>query len=429
MKVLKIIKINLLALFALPLLLLATAAQMAAKALRKAVAVIGALLSVLAVVLVFEIARNFGEAMELIMLLILCIVLGGIFFFLIFYLLSLASVVIMSAVNMVIRLLEGVYSGVYSGYAALFHRCKVEYEEISEGGNHFLYGIACLIFTAVRIVNGLLIFFVTHALKLLVVCSLALAVGGVCMMHMSVTDIFGIGLLEYIKLFPAFEIVYGVVLYIVAMLGISSVLISLGVEWNEWGIEMSMSTSGYEDYVKNVQQWQDVQVDYGEVSDVDEKRRGQCMEAADILQQHIASFEVFVEEISAVIDDSDDYILRSDFGEYLGIMQEISEEFSQYQEDVPFAVFEKYIRKIQDADKLKQSIGQRSEKVRERQNESKAAGSFFAGCNTAAKLEKRYRALCKTYHPDNEAGDEETFKMMQAEYENVKKSLGQEEAV
>lgn len=58
------------------------------------------------------------------------------------------------------------------------------------------------------------------------------------------------------------------------------------------------------------------------------------------------------------------------------------------------------------------------------EQKSAAAGSgFFAGCNTQEKLEKRYRALCKTYHPDSEAGDEDTFKIMTEEYERLKAKL------
>ena len=425
MRIVKVIKINMMALLALPLLLLATVAQMAAKAMKKAIAIIGTILVVFAIALVFEIVKNFGQALEFIVILILCIVLGGIFSAIIIFLLSIASAVIMAVVGVGMGLLEGIYSVTYSGYTSLYHKCKMEYEEISRDGNRFLYGLACLFFTIVRIVNRVLIFFVTHALKLLVVCSLVIIVGGIYLIRAEVVGTFGIGLLEYLKLFPAFEIVYGVVIYAAMTLGLSAVLIFLGQEWNQWGIEMSLSTSHYDEYVKNVrEQWQDLQVDYEEVSGIDEKKRQQCMEAAGILQQHIESFDDFVQELSPLIDGSDDYMLRSELGEYAGILQEISEKLSEYHGEVPLGVFEKYLSQIQEADELKKSIRKRSEKVQERQEESKSTGGFFAGCNSASKLEKRYKALCKTYHPDNESGDEETFKIIQTEYENLKKSLG-----
>lgn len=46
--------------------------------------------------------------------------------------------------------------------------------------------------------------------------------------------------------------------------------------------------------------------------------------------------------------------------------------------------------------------------------------SFFRGCSTMEELTKRYRNLTKTFHPDLEAGDEETMKLVNEEYERLK---------
>ena len=42
---------------------------------------------------------------------------------------------------------------------------------------------------------------------------------------------------------------------------------------------------------------------------------------------------------------------------------------------------------------------------------------FFSGCSNVEELSKRYKNLCKAYHPDVYAGDEETFKAIHKEYE------------
>ncbi len=424
MKLFKIIKINLLALLAFPLLLLAFAAQMAAKAMKKAIAVIGAVLVVFMIGLLFELVRNFGQAMEIIMILIVCLVLGGILFAIILFLLSAASAVIMAAVGVAIGLMEGIYSVSYSGYSSLFYKCRSGYEELCEEGSPFLCGLFCFVFTLIRIVNRVIIFLMTHALKILAVLCAALAVGGVYQINRRIVDIFGIGLPAYLKLFSAFDIVYGVVLYAAVMGAIAVILISLGREWNEWAREMLLSTSHYEEYAKSVQdQWQEVRMDYGEETEEEDNRRERCMAAAKLLDQHIQTFDAFVEEVSPVADEGGDYMLRSEMGEYAGILQEISEKLGEYDGEVPLEVFEKYIRKIKEADDLKNSIRRRIEKARASQAESRSSGGFFAGCDTEAKLEKRYKALCRTYHPDNESGDEETFKAVQAEYESRKKAI------
>lgn len=49
-----------------------------------------------------------------------------------------------------------------------------------------------------------------------------------------------------------------------------------------------------------------------------------------------------------------------------------------------------------------------------------SAASFFRGCDTLEALNKRYRNLAKTFHPDLEAGDEETMKLVNEEYERLK---------
>lgn len=45
---------------------------------------------------------------------------------------------------------------------------------------------------------------------------------------------------------------------------------------------------------------------------------------------------------------------------------------------------------------------------------------FFEGCSSEEELKKRYKALCKVYHPDV-GGHEETFKVLQNQYEEKMK--------
>ena len=49
--------------------------------------------------------------------------------------------------------------------------------------------------------------------------------------------------------------------------------------------------------------------------------------------------------------------------------------------------------------------------------------TFFTGCNTLESVEKRYRSLCKIYHPDVPSGDESTFKEVQREYHQLQRKM------
>ena len=51
------------------------------------------------------------------------------------------------------------------------------------------------------------------------------------------------------------------------------------------------------------------------------------------------------------------------------------------------------------------------------------AHSFFDGCKDMDTLNARYKKLAKLYHPDSGIGSEETFKILQEEYEKLKKQI------
>ena len=424
MKVIKIIKINVLALLALPLLLAATGVRLISKALQKALAIIGTIVITFAVALLFEAARDIGGALEVVVIVFAIIVIGGIFTAIVIWLLTISSALIMGAVGAVIHLLEYVYAGIYFCYTALFQICKSDYESLNVGERPAIKRVSCFLFTFLEAVNKLIILFVSHALKILAAAGVLIVVGGIVLFDIQIHRTFGVHLFEYLKLFPAYEIVSGVVLYFVFTFGIFSVLISLGLEWNEWGAEMRASTTDYDESAQNIRRlWQEVEVEQKE-GKID-KNMSRCMEACESLNGHMKEFDLFVEEYSLLAEESGDYILRSYLGEYLCLLQEISEAFSSYEGNVPLSVFETYIGKIKEADTIKKNLIRHGDKVRNRkEKEAKSAREgFFSGCSTSEKLEKRYRALCKTYHPDNETGDEETFKRIREESENRKKEL------
>ena len=57
------------------------------------------------------------------------------------------------------------------------------------------------------------------------------------------------------------------------------------------------------------------------------------------------------------------------------------------------------------------------------------ASIFFIGVDNPVTLKKRYRDLIKIYHPDNKAGDHDTFKLICAEYEKLRTEFEREFSV
>ncbi len=420
MDVLRVIKINVLALIAFPLLMLATVVKLVAKAMEKILTIVGTVLIIGGIALIFELAKNPGELFQGLVMFIAIMVLGGIFTALIIWILSLMSAIVMTGVNLIIGVVNAVYELVYAGYAGLYHICYEDYC-LLDFSRKVRIG-SCFIYSLLRIVNRVIIFFATHAIKVLFVISIALVVGSVIKTNASIQDMFGLNIIAYLKMFSLYEIVYGVVLYLAFLAGVVILLLSLGVEWSEWGEEMSLSTSDYEKYIRSVKDDYKAmnQERLGISDEVSKKRKEKCDKYMMLLNAHIESFGGFLKEIGPIVEKSEDYILRANRGQYITDLHEVTEELNRYSGQVPLEEFERLMPKIDQIDELKRKIEQQVHQIRESKEKKEAAG-FFSGCDTPEKLEKRYKALCRTYHPDNEFGDEETFKRMQAEYEEKKK--------
>ena len=53
----------------------------------------------------------------------------------------------------------------------------------------------------------------------------------------------------------------------------------------------------------------------------------------------------------------------------------------------------------------------------------KQTSSYFFGCTTKEQIQKRYRDLCKVYHPDMGNGSAEIFDQINKEYEQLKREV------
>ncbi len=416
--ILKIIKINLLSIIALPLLLIATLSKLIAKALEKFILLFGMTLTIGVIMLLFELMRNPKNTLQGMILLVICLVIGGLLVAGILFVLSLISKVCMKVIDVVIKCFLVIYELVYGGYAQLFNRCKKDYEEIGVESKAIVNGSRCLFYTILRVVNKSIVFLVTHALKIFIVASVALVVGSLISLNMYFNGELGIGLFAYLGLFNAYEVVYGVVVYVAAVGSLVVWMISLGIEWNEWGREMNLATTDYAMYTNIV-------LEHGEAMENSHiETNGEKYEKHSyILDNHLQDYEGYLKEVGPLVQKSDDMVLKSNYGQYITTINQLVETISENSENgaIPEKVFEGMIESIDKLDNLKKNISKKTDKIKIHNIENQS--SFFVGCNTNDKLEKRYKALCKTYHPDGDAGDEETFKLMKEEYENKRATL------
>ena len=423
-KLFGVIKINILSIIALPLLLLAVGVKLLAKGLEKIMVAIGSVVLLLVAMLISAMVQHPDEVFSTILMVIVVLVVGGLITLVIILLFTVVSSFITAVAAAIIGVLNGIYELIYGGYSSLYYKCKSCYEEqLGDMGNPLLKGLACLIYSILRALNGCIIFFVTHALKLLALASLLLVVGTLLSINWQTKTTLGLNIFTALGMFPVSDVIAGAILYIAFIFSISTLFISLGLEWNEWGREMKMATGDYESYMAAITETR-ASLSEAEGDSAENEAVLRCKEYLDILNRHFAEAEEFQAQTQGIIQKSENQVLRSMLGEYMNKAVEISEKMNSLPDKVPVEEFEKLIPQIKRLDSLKEDIQKLSVKMAAYTPEGTGSG-FFAGCDSLPKLEKRYKALCKTYHPDPEAGDEETFKKMQEEYEELKGKLGE----
>ena len=97
-----------------------------------------------------------------------------------------------------------------------------------------------------------------------------------------------------------------------------------------------------------------------------------------------------------------------------------------------FVLRDKILNDHYDEDEAKaytSTFTEKEEKTEEQKREELKNSGYFKGCKTEEEIKKRYRDLCKVFHPDSESGDQETFLKIKADYETIIGKSAEEEAV
>lgn len=420
----KLLKINILSIAAILLLLPAVVVKLAAKILKKTQFLLGVVLALIATIAVFRILRDPVSVLQGIFEFLLLFCVAGIAVGLVILILSIISSISMTVIEAVIGLFESIYESMYSWYTKLFELCQSDFKELCSNRNQVLIGIVCFCYIVLRLFNQSLIFFISHALKFFILFGGIVLGGSVYLFHSEIVKELGISLFAYLKLFPIFDLLYAAVLYLVVIGGSLGVLISLGLDWSEWGAEMRLETSAYIDIKSKVKKRE--MRDTDQIKTKEEQKRTKeferCRQYLNLLEQHLKGFDYLSKEVAAAVEETQDSKLQTEYHAYLSELQELAAEFSEYQEGVPTEVIQEWIPIIQQLEQRKKTLSGFIEQNKTQKKPDEQA-KFFAGCDTEEKLEKRYRALCKTYHPDGEAGDEQTFVRMKAEYDERKRSF------
>ncbi len=72
-----------------------------------------------------------------------------------------------------------------------------------------------------------------------------------------------------------------------------------------------------------------------------------------------------------------------------------------------------------------ESAGQQEQQTQQAGQEQQSSPGFFADCKDQGSVKRRYRDLCRVYHPDNGNGSPEVFNRITEEYERLTAQYGQ----
>lgn len=415
--IIRIIKINFCALLAIPFFVLATCAKLISKALEKCVIMVGVIMVIVGFEFAIQMLKHPSESLNMILTIIIIFFICGMIILIIFSFLSLAATLVMYISNLVINFFNVLYYLLYEVYAYLFGICHREYGILGNARSKTACMLSCLIYTILRGVNRSVIFVLSQSVKIFTVLSVVGVCGCIFLTRQYIQEEFGIGLIPYVKLFGTFDRVTGIIMCLLILTCAVIIILSLGVEWKEWGDEMSYSTLQLNDFTNLVNKLDKKEIHslkMGEDEQVEECNR--CME---LLRNHIEQITEFIDEATLLLETTNDPILLSNTHAYFNKVEELATELNNKGQVIPVEEFVKYIPEIEKLEKLQGVVLERMRKVREDMNHHTANNNstYFGGCDTKEQLDKRYHALCKIYHPDGELGDEEIFKIMKNEYE------------
>ncbi len=421
-KFFKVLKVNLLSIIALPLLILATVCKLIAKAMEKLPVIIGILVFTGLLALGFEFVKNPDSGMNVIAGILVAFIVAGLIILVLIAIARLAATVVSVIWYTIIAFFDAIYNVTYTGFLKLFAICENDYQYINLNGKKGLNAVLCLFYTVLRVVNRIIVTVVSFALFASIALSILLIGGALIGLSSDYQKDFGLNLFEAAARFDTFSLVYGIVMFICIMAVFVVVLLSLGIEWHEWAMELKVTSDELTENIRELQSydWSVASAGQGTDTALPDETVTACL---NNLNEHIAGLNTLGSQVESVLADKDNTLLRSTWGNYFRNLSEIADECSGYKNGIPVDRFKQLIPQIRQLDRQRDEVSKLADKLQLINADPVKSSVFFAGCNTVEKLDKRYKSLCKAYHPDETGGDMETFQKMQEEYTRLKASM------
>lgn len=417
-KIFKILKINILALVAIPLLLLATVFKLIGKSVSKIPLFVGLLIAFTAIM---SIAGSYGTSMtdilaaisETIFWLFLLLVFG-IIAVLIFYVFIGMFRVVMAYIT---YCFDSLYNLCYMGYFSLYISCTSDYQVLSLSGKKTLNGLICPFYSILRGLSWSITTLVSLMLPVAVTCSIGLVAFTLFVLNRNTKTAFGMNLIQFTKKFSTSSVVGGILIYLSLMAIAIIAIMAFALECYEWSLELKMTGETISEDISDLQETE-LQMASGKPSEIEDH-----LEYLNTIEEHLSQLDSLGQKVQDILDKKESPQLRSSWGSYMRNLEYLAEQCSA-KNGVTVKKLKTMIPQIKQLGKQRENVRKLTDKLFEELQNPAGSSIFFAGCDTPEKLERRYKSLCKTYHPDMGDGDTETFQKMQNEYESIKAAYG-----
>lgn len=410
----RIIKINLLAILALPFLLIATISELIARALEKIPVILRMVsISVIIVIIADTLRNNTGlnASAEFAIYVGVCAVVVTIAL----WVLSVFSSILDILWHFITLFFNAIHDLTYRFFLSLNESCENEFMILSFNGLSTWNAIACFCYLLLHGIDWLIVHLLWLSHALCIAAGFAIAAAVLIRRSAETMLSYGMPLTDFLQSGDQAAILYECVLLLAIIIPAAVILISLGREWRDWAIELRMDSLEYEDYIGSLQDYR-VSL-FHEEEESDEE----ALEMEEILNDHTGTIDDLYNEIINVLSIKNDMLLKNQWNEYLKDLSDLIDVIeNEYQNEIPHREFKKMLYKVRYLDRQRNDLFEGIDNILELAENPANTSVFFVGCNSREQLDKRYKELCKAYHPDSVGGDQETFVDMQLEYRELK---------
>ena len=228
-----IILVNFLAIICFPLLIISILARLVSVAVTKLPIIAAITLIFFAVAVFFEFIKDPAGGLDILGLIVILFLFLGFVVGIIVVLLAVAAGVFAAAVTVLTYVSEGIHSLSYAGYTSLYRICV---NLTDNTNNSFLSGFTVPLFALLRLVNVIVYGIFILGAPISVMVFLGGAVGAYVYFDNLAKRELGISVIRYFALFGRFDLIYGVTLLSILVIGIGIIVITVGIELSSWGI-------------------------------------------------------------------------------------------------------------------------------------------------------------------------------------------------